>query len=228
MTYVLWSARSHQIACGISVHFGFGAAELAGQARDTAAECGTSDDVLVDQVRHFVARPAQPPFGALERQARLPHDEFGEAGGQILVGIAGRAPTLAQLGERRRFTDDDRAAIGMAPRDVPLAQRTGVARIAEGDQVGEAGHAHASRWGGCQATRRGCIKGSSPCARRASSAGASSRFWRRRDGGIGITSYPSLGPLVWIQRRNISSSMRLDASIKNTTRRSSRLGHEIG
>ena len=178
-----------QVPRGLARHARGRAPERARQAVDAAAERRPAEDVLVDQARHLVARAAQRALGALEREHRLARDELGEPRGLGEIGAAGAAPALAQLGDGRRLARDDAAAIGLAAQDQPLVQRSGIARIAQQDQIARQ-HACAasSRLLGSQATRSGASSASPPDARQASSARSERRLRGRRDGGRRTTS----------------------------------------
>jgi len=107
-----------------------------GERREARAELPVREDFLAHEARHLVARAAQRPFGALERQGRLPQHEEGERRARISVALAARLPPLlAQGRRRRRFAGYDAAAVRVARQHPALAQRAGRARVAQGEQV---------------------------------------------------------------------------------------------
>src|SRR5207247_4229070 len=127
---------------GVARHTRLVAAEAPRQARNAAAEGRARDDLLLEEARHLVARAPKPPLRALERERRLPRDEVGEAGGVREVGAARAPPALAQLRGRRRLARDDAAAVRVPPEHPRLAEPARVARVAEGQELGEPRRPH--------------------------------------------------------------------------------------
>src|SRR5262249_39237845 len=92
-----------------------GSIELARQPCDAAPERGRGEDVLAQEARPLVAQPAHPALGALERERRLPYDEFGEPGGLTRGRPARMPPAVAQLRGGCRLALDDAEALGAKP-----------------------------------------------------------------------------------------------------------------
>ena len=149
----------------------------------------------MDEARHLVARAAQAPLGALERERRLARDELGEAGRLRDVGAAGPPPALAQLGDRRRLAGDDAAAVGLAAEQpAPGAARPGSRGSPKASRSREPARADAV------ALRR--------AARRRAAAPAAGR--RRRRGGLEARVERGAAPAA-ARRRNRDRPRRGDA-----------------
>ncbi len=104
---------------------------------EAAAERRPRQDLLADQARHLVARAAQAPLGALERELRLARDELRERRRLAVLRFAAAAPALAQLRERRRLAVHDATPLAVARQDQALAPRGGVEGIAAQQHVAQ-------------------------------------------------------------------------------------------
>jgi hypothetical protein len=126
-----------QVARGVARHAGLAVPRLAGQVREAADEGGTTQDVLLDQSRHLVARAPHAPLGPLERESGLARHELRQTRGLAQIDTAGAAPALAQLGCGGGLPRHDAAAVRIVTQDPLLAQGPGVPWVAQAQHVAE-------------------------------------------------------------------------------------------
>ena len=186
------------------------------------------EDVLVHHARHLVARAAQLPLGALERELRLVRHELGEAEGLARVAAAGGAPALAQLRGGRGLAGHDPAALGLraqrsraraagsGSRGSPRRSRSREARLALAGALRRRARRPAAAPAAGRRPRRAAAR----------DAGRGARRRRRREDGIATASSRTApaGRRRSIQSRSRRASRGLAASSRNTTRRPAAAG----
>ena len=91
----------------------------------------------MNEARHVVAGATHLALGTLESQGRLAADEVGKAQRRLAAESGTALPPFPQLGERGRLARHHLTAVRMAPVDPTLPELSGIARVAERDQVGQ-------------------------------------------------------------------------------------------